>query len=159
MATIVDSKVCFSITGVDDVGCFVEKNRSFGLAGVHVFVTVGSHTRVGPSFRPIFRLRIQHKTVGTDIGLLDNIAEYIVAPVSIDDHQSMYAVTFERCRDVAYKGMESDSADTDSAHEITVLMGAAEGERWEQKEIVVLSLVISPEAVSTNSSITSRPAG
>lgn len=79
------------------VGVGGEQDGSFEFAGVHVVVIAAGDTGSGTGFGPVLATRIQpqFELVGGLVGMLDDIGEYGVAAVGVDDDQPSYLLVGE----------------------------------------------------------------
>ncbi|OOK68391.1 hypothetical protein BZL29_6549 [Mycobacterium kansasii] len=122
------------------VGVGGEQDGSFEFAGVHVVVIAAGDTGSGTGFGPVLATRIQpqFELVGGLVGMLDDIGEYGVAAVGVDDDQPSYLLVGEGLGDVGDDGGEGGGADADGAGIGGVFMRAAEGNWGQLKDPVML---------------------
>src|ERR1700758_5211016 len=111
-----------------------EQDRRFEFAGVHVVVVVAADAGGMPRFRPVGAARIQSDAHRADgVGLLHDIAEYVVAAVTVHHDECASTLLCERCTDIRYNGGQGGWAETDSSGEGRVFVRASKRYRGKLK--------------------------
>lgn len=73
----------------------------------------------------------------SEVRLLDDVAEDVVAAVTIDDDELGVAYAFEGCEHVGDDRVQGGRADADGAFEVGVLVRAADRDGGQEHQLVV----------------------
>src|ERR1700757_31779 len=117
-----------------------EQDRRFEFAGVHVVVVATADAGSTACYRPVRAARIQpdaHRAVG--VGLLHDIAEYVLAAVTVYQDQGANTLLCQRCTDIRYNSGQGGWAEADGSGESRVFVRASKRDRGKLKHLVVLA--------------------
>lgn len=109
-----------------------EQDGGFQFAGVHVVVVAAVDSCGGAGFGPVFAAGVEPHLDGVVgvVGLLDDVGEYRVSAVAVDDDQPGDVLACQRFDDVSDDRGQRGGADADGAGVGGVFVGAAERDRW-----------------------------
>ncbi|GAA2257478.1 hypothetical protein GCM10010415_18660 [Streptomyces atrovirens] len=110
----------------------VEKNGGLDFARVHVGEEGRGDAGSYPCRLPVLRGREQRHSLTAGGGFLDDVAQYVVSAVPVDQHQGVHARPAERVGDVPYHRVERDGGEGDGPRPGRVLVGAGDRHRREE---------------------------
>ncbi|GAA0308308.1 hypothetical protein GCM10009540_29710 [Streptomyces turgidiscabies] len=111
----------------------VQKDGGLDFPRVHVREQRGHHS--GPLARrlPVLPGREQRHPLTSRGGFLNDVAQYVVSAVSVDDHQGFDARAAQRIGDVPYYRVKGHGGDADGSRPLGVFVRAGDGHR--RKEV------------------------
>ncbi|GLP70717.1 hypothetical protein TUSST3_73370 [Streptomyces sp. TUS-ST3] len=133
MTTVVRDEIGGLVTGAETFRVSVQKNGGLDFPGVHVGEERGEHSRLGTGGLPVLRGREERHPRTLGGGLLDDVAQHVVPPVSVDHHQGLDARAAQRGRYVPYHRVKGDGGDADGPRPGRVLVRA--GDRHRRQEM------------------------
>ncbi|GAA4057299.1 hypothetical protein GCM10022233_32020 [Streptomyces shaanxiensis] len=133
MTAVVRHEIGSLISGSDQFGMSVQKDGGLNFPRVHVGEQRGLHPRPLPRRLPVLRGREQCHSLAPRGGLLNDIAQYVVSAVPVDQHQGVDTRPAERSRYVPYHRMKGHGGDADGPRPGRVLVRA--GDRHRRKEV------------------------
>lgn len=133
MPAVVGDEISGLITGTEQFGMSVQKDGGLDFPRVHVGEQRGHHS--GPLTRrlPVLPGREQRDALTTRGGFLNDIAQYVVSAVSVDDHQGVHTRAAQRIGDVPYHRVKGHGGDADGSRPRGVFVRAGNGHR--RKEV------------------------
>jgi len=132
MTPVVRDEIGSLVTGPDQFGMSVQKDGGLDFPRVHVGQQRGLHPRPHQRRLPVLRGREQRHPLAARGGLLNHVAQYVVAAVPVDQHQGVDARTAERIRYVPYHRMKGHRRDADGPRPGRVLVRARDRHRRQQ---------------------------
>ena len=102
MAPVVRDEVGSLMTRSDQFGMGVQKDGGLDFPRVHVAEQRGGHSRPLACRFPVLHGREECHALAAGGGFLNDIAQYVVSAVPVDDHQAVDAGAAERSRYVPY---------------------------------------------------------
>ncbi|GGS95063.1 hypothetical protein GCM10010206_67100 [Streptomyces cinerochromogenes] len=133
MATVVGGEIGRLVTGTDEFGVSVQKNRGLDFSGVHVGEQRGDHSGPFPRRLPVLGGREQRHPLTARGGLLDDVAQHVVAAVPVDHDQRVHARAAQRRRDVRDHRVQGHGGDAHGPRPGRVFVRA--GDRQRRKEV------------------------
>ncbi|GGU85104.1 hypothetical protein GCM10010260_17260 [Streptomyces filipinensis] len=133
MTTVVSGEIGGLVTRADEFGVSVQQNRGLDFSRVHVGEQRGAHPRPFPRRLPVLGGREQRHPLTARGGLLDDVAQHVVAAVPVDHDQRVDARAAQRRRDVPDHRMKGHGGDADGPRPVRVLVRA--GDRHRRKEV------------------------
>ena len=106
MTSVVGDEIGGLITGSDEFGMSVQKDGGLDFPRMHVGGKRGDHPRLLPGRLPVLRGREQRHSLAAGGGFLNDVAQYVVSAVSVDQHQGVDARPAERSCNVPYHRMK-----------------------------------------------------
>ncbi|GAA1425473.1 hypothetical protein GCM10009601_32490 [Streptomyces thermospinosisporus] len=91
----------------------VQKDGGLDFPRVHVGEQRAGHPGPHPRLLPVLRGREQRHPLTARGGLLDDVAEYVVAAVPVDQYQGLDARPAQRVGDVPYHRVKGHGGDGD----------------------------------------------
>ncbi|GJF24564.1 hypothetical protein SHO565_51280 [Streptomyces sp. HO565] len=132
MTPVVRDEISGLVTGPDAFGMRVQKNGGLDFPRVHVGEQRRDHPGPLPRRLPVLRGREQRHPLAARGGLLNDVAQYVVSAVPVDQHQGVDARAAQRGRDVLYHRVKGHRGDADRARPVRVLVRAADRHRREE---------------------------
>ncbi|GGW09926.1 hypothetical protein GCM10018980_20420 [Streptomyces capoamus] len=133
MTAVVGGEIGGLVTRSDEFGVSVQQNRGLDFSGVHVGEQRGDHPGPLPRRLPVLGGREQRHPLTARGGLLDDIAQHVVAAVPVHHDQRVHARTAQRRRDVRDDRVQRHGGDADGSRPVRVLVRA--GDRHRGKEV------------------------
>ncbi|GGP53521.1 hypothetical protein GCM10010247_27820 [Streptomyces calvus] len=132
MAPVVRDVIGGLITGPQQFGMRVQKDGGLDFPGVHVGEQRGDHTGPYPRRLPVLRGREEGHPFTAGGGLLNDVAQYVVSAVPVDQHQSLHARPAQRVGYVPDHRVQGDGGQGDGARPGRVLVRAGDRHRREE---------------------------
>ncbi|GED83633.1 hypothetical protein TNCT6_07180 [Streptomyces sp. 6-11-2] len=133
MPPVVRDEIGGLVTGPDHFRMSVQKNGGLDFPRVHVGERRGAHPGRLEGRLPVLRGGEQREALTAHGGLLNDVAQHVVAAMTVDDHQGLDAGAAQRVRDVPHHRMKGHGRDADGSRPGGVLVRA--GDRHRRKEM------------------------
>ncbi|CAM5260326.1 hypothetical protein STENM223S_05802 [Streptomyces tendae] len=132
MTSVVRDEIGGLMTGPDQFGVRVQQNGGLDFPRVHVGEQRGDHPRPPARRLPVLGGREQRHPLPACRGLLNDVAQDVVAAVPVDHDQGLDARTAQGLRYVPHHRVQGHGGDADGAGPVGVLVRAADRHRWQQ---------------------------
>ncbi|GHB15598.1 hypothetical protein GCM10010377_01160 [Streptomyces viridiviolaceus] len=132
MTPVVGDEIGSFMTGPDPFRVRVQKDGGLDFPRVHVGEQRRDHPRPLARRLPVLRGREQRHPLAARGGLLNDVAQYVVSAVPVDQDQGVHARTAQRVRDVPYHGVQGHRGDAHGPRPGRVLVRAGDGHRREE---------------------------
>ncbi|GGX91367.1 hypothetical protein GCM10010510_40730 [Streptomyces anandii JCM 4720] len=132
MAPVVRGEIGGLVAGPDHFGMSVQKNGGLDFPRVHVGEQRGAHPGPDAGLLPVLGGREERDVLAPRGGLLNHVAQHVVAAVAVDDDQGRDARAAQRVRDVPYHRMKGHRGDADGPRPGRVLVRAGDRHRWKE---------------------------
>ncbi|GAA2699993.1 hypothetical protein GCM10010310_67610 [Streptomyces violaceolatus] len=132
MTPVVRDEIGGLVTGPDQFGMLVQKNGGLHFPRVHVGEQRGDHPRPPARRLPVLRGREQRHPLTACRGLLNDVAQHVVAAVPVDHDQCPDARAAQGVRYVAHHRVQGHGGDADGPRPVRVLVRAADRHRRQQ---------------------------
>ncbi|GHA80584.1 hypothetical protein GCM10010330_38450 [Streptomyces tendae] len=132
MTPVVRDEIGGLVTGPDQFGVRVQKNGGLDFPRMHVGEQRGDHPRPLPRRLPVLRGREQRHPLTACRGFLDDVAQDVVAAVSVDHDQGLDTGAAQGVRYVPYHRVQGHGGDADGPRPVRVLVRAPDRHRRQQ---------------------------
>ncbi|GEK04053.1 hypothetical protein TNCT1_63290 [Streptomyces sp. 1-11] len=134
MTTVVSGEIGGLVTRADHFGVSVQQNGCLDLARVHVGQQGGEHPGPLPRSLPVLGGREQRHPLPARGGLLDDVAQHVVAAVGVHHDERLDTRAAQRVGDVPDHRVQGHRGDADGPRPVRVLVRAADRHRRKEMD-------------------------